>query len=295
MKPQEKLERRLAQQGGATVLEIGIIVTMIALVILAVVFIIIKPRSSSTNPPSAGNQPGAATSSPTTSQANAESDALKELLDSFVALPGGEFMMGSATGNPDEKPAHRVRLSPFEMGKYEVTQAQWQAVMGDTPSYFKGANRPVEQVSWHDAQQFIERLNGREDGYLYRLPTEAEWEYACRAGSRGDYAGKLDQVAWYDDNSESMTHPVGSLQPNAWGLYDLHGNVYEWCQDVYDKDYYAQSPSADPQGPASGTFRVKRGGGYGFPAAFLRSSVRDLYAPTYRFNFLGLRLVRTRR
>src|SRR6185295_12837821 len=128
---------------------------------------------------------------------------------------------------------HKVRITrQFEIGKYEVTQEQWQAVMGDNPSNFKGANLPVEKVSWNDAQDFLLKLNAR-DGYTYRLPTEAEWEYACRAGSMGDFAGELDDVAWYDKNSGSKTHPVGQKRPNVWGLYDMHGNVSEWCSDWY--------------------------------------------------------------
>src|SRR5262249_39668425 len=128
--------------------------------------------------------------------------ALNKIVGEFVRIPAGEFMMGSSNGEADEKPAHRGRISrDFEMGEYEGTQAQWEAVMGNNPSNFKGTNLPVENVSWEDAQQFIQRLNSRSSKYNYRLPTEAEWEYACRAGSNGDYAGNLDQVAWYGNNS----------------------------------------------------------------------------------------------
>jgi formylglycine-generating enzyme required for sulfatase activity len=159
----------------------------------------------------------------------------------MVYIPPGEFMMGSENGDKDERPVHRVTISQaFYIGRYEVTQAQWQAAMGDNPSHFKdcGGNCPVERVSWKDAQNFINKLNESNDGFRYRLPTEAEWEYACRAGTTGDYAGTLSEMAWYGKNSGSKTHAVGGKQPNAWGLADMHGNVWEWCQDWYHKTYY---------------------------------------------------------
>jgi formylglycine-generating enzyme required for sulfatase activity len=205
-------------------------------------------------------------------------------------------MMGSENGYADEKPVHRVRISrAFEMGKYEVTQAQWQAVMGSNPSLFKGANLPVESASWNDAQQFIQKLNARNDGYIYRLPTEAEWEYACRASSTGDYAGNLDAMAWYDKNSGGKTHPVGQKQPNDWGLHDMHGNVLEWCQDWYDDNYYAQSQNVDPRGSATGSFRALRGGSWYRGARYCRSAIRHRLTPDFSLNRLGFRLVRTRR
>ncbi len=234
-----------------------------------------------------------------TSRVDRGSAALKELFNSFVQIPAGEFPMGSENGgDDDEKPVHRVRISrAFEIGKYEVTQAQWQAVMGGNPSHFKncGGNCPVENVSWNDAQQFIRKLNALNDGYTYRLPTEAEWEYACRAGSTGDYAGNLDAMAWYDKNSGNTTHPVGQKQPNAWRLYDMHGNVWEWCEDWYGGNYYAQSPSVDPRGPSARSVRLIRGGCWNSFARFCRSAYRDGYAPTIRRGFLGFRLVRTLR
>jgi formylglycine-generating enzyme required for sulfatase activity len=212
----------------------------------------------------------------------------------FVRIAAGKFMMGSTNGESDEQPVHRVRISrDFEMGKHEVTQAQWEAVMGNNPSNFKGPDLPVETVSWDDVQEFINKLNQSDNKYQYRLPAEAEWEYAARAGSTGDYAGDLDAMAWYYDNSDSKTHPVGQKQANAWGLYDMHGNVWEWVQDWYDSDYYAQSPGADPRGPSSGSFRVLRGGGWGDDARYCRSAFRGSFSPDSRFVFLGLRLVRT--
>ncbi len=211
---------------------------------------------------------------------------------SFAYIPAGEFQMGS--NNSDEKPIHTVKISQgYFMGQTEVTQAQWQAVMGNNPSYFKDCpNCPVEQVSWEDAQQFIAKLNGQNDGYKYRLPTEAEWEYAARAGTTGDYAGNLDSMGWYSANSGKKTHEVATKQANAWGLYDMHGNVWEWCQDSYEANYYAKSPTTDPTGATSGSGRVNRGGGWLAPAGYLRSAYRNGSPPSYRSGYLGFRVVR---
>jgi len=157
----------------------------------------------------------------------------------LVEIPSGEFMMGSDDGNPDERPIHRVVISQdFWIGIYEVTQAQYKAVMDKNPSKFQGDDLPVETVSWHDAERFCRRLSQME-GRLYRLPTEAEWEYTCRAGSTakfcfGDDSSALGDYAWYTGNYDSQTHSVGQRLPNAFGLHDMHGNVLEWCQDRYD-------------------------------------------------------------
>jgi formylglycine-generating enzyme required for sulfatase activity len=219
----------------------------------------------------------------------------------FVLIPAGSFTMGAdkhfENANDDETPTHRVTISqPFYLGKYEVTQEQWVAVMGENPSNFKGRNNPVEQVSWDDAQAFISKLNQKEKTDKYRLPTEAEWEYAARAGTNttysfGDDAGQFGQYGWYDGNSGETTHPVGQLQPNAWGLHDMYGNVWEWVQDWYGEHYYADSPSSDPPGPASGSSRVFRGGSWGSPAKRSRSAYRYDYTPDYRVSYLGLRLL----
>lgn len=211
----------------------------------------------------------------------------------MVRIEAGSFTMGSTNGDSDEKPSHQVTISrPFYIGEYEVTQAEWRAVMGSNPSNFKGDNLPVEQVSWEDCQEFIRRLNAKTGGG-WRLPTEAEWEYVCRAGTSGDYAGTLDQMAWHGENSGSTTHPVGQKQPNRWGVYDMHGNVLEWCQDWYGDRYYGASPTTDPVGPSSGSYRVFRGGSWTSTAALCRSAFRSWDEPSYRNIYLGLRLART--
>ncbi len=212
--------------------------------------------------------------------------------DGFAQIPSGSFMMGD---REDGLP-HKVIITKwFEMGKYEVTQAQWEALMGRNPSDFKGANLPVENVSWDDAQAFISALNARNDGYVYRLPTEAEWEYACRAGTTGDYGGtgNLHEMGWYDGNSNRQTHPVGQKKPNAWGIYDMHGNVWEWVQDWYKG--YSGEVETDPQGASTGSSRVYRGGGWLCPAARCRSALRLDFSPGGRGGHLGFRLVRTLR
>jgi formylglycine-generating enzyme required for sulfatase activity len=219
----------------------------------------------------------------------------------FVLIPAGEFQMGSndAQAFDDEKPVHTVRLTKaFYLGKYEVTQAQWEAVMGNNPSSFKGDTAlPVESVSWRDAQEFISRLNTRERGTaFYRLPTEAEWEYAARAGSTtaysfGNNASDLGRYAWHSENAGGKTHPVGQLQPNAWGLYDMHGNVWEWVQDWHGT--YSSGTAVDPAGPASGSNRVNRGGGWYYDARDCRSANRYDGAPGFRNGYLGVRLLST--
>jgi formylglycine-generating enzyme required for sulfatase activity len=221
----------------------------------------------------------------------------------FVLIPAGTFQMGSKRGSDDEKPVHTVRLSrPFYLGIYPVTQRQWEAVMGSNPSRFQGPEHPVEQVSWDKVQEFIRSLNTHEGRALYRLPTEAEWEYAARAGATGDYCfgddvTQLAQYAWYEDNARGTTHHVGQLRPNIWGLYDMHGNVWEWVQDWYDNQEYARRAATgtavvDPAGPAAGSGRVDRGGSWLHAARNCRSAHRDSDAPGLRYGTLGLRLLR---
>ena len=216
----------------------------------------------------------------------------------MVKVEAGSFNMGATPEmqdpDTDEKPVHRVTLTNnYYIGKYEVTQALWKIVMGSNPSNSKGDNLPVEQVSWNDCQDFISKLNAM-TGKRFRLPSEAEWEYAARGGnkSRGyQYSGSntIGDVAWYDGNNSSMTHAVGTKQPNELGLYDMTGNVWEWCQDWYDS--YSSSPQTNPIGAVSGSYRVFRGGGINSSARFCHSSIRFDNSPAFRSFILGLRLV----
>ena len=212
----------------------------------------------------------------------------------FVFIPAGSFTMGSPSNeqgrDSDEGPQHRVTISkPFYMQTTEVTQGQWRRVMGGNPSHFKscGSNCPVESVSWDDAQEFISKLNAMEGGNKYRLPTEAQWEYACRAGTtatfnmgnnittnQANYNGKCPMPGYSKGQCHNKTLPVKSFSPNKWGLYDMHGNVREWCSDRYGKDYYSSSPTRDPQGASSSTLRVLRGGSWLDDAGCLRSADR---------------------
>jgi len=218
----------------------------------------------------------------------------------LICIPPGRFTMGSppteAATDYDERPRHLVAISkPFYMSVTEVTQAQWQAVMTENQSSFKGDDRPVETISWEQADEFCKELTRRE-GKKYRLPTEAEWEYACRAGSTttfsfGDSDANLPEYAWFASNSALTTHPVGTKKPNKFGLHDMHGNVWEWCGDWYDADYYAASPDTDPQGPATGEFRVLRGGSRTHYAPYCRSANRRFVSPVVSSSIDGFRIV----
>ena len=194
------------------------------------------------------------------------------------------------------KPAHSVTLTQsFYMEKFDVTQEQFQQMMGKNPSYFKGKSNPVENVSWDDAQAFCKKLSGQTT-YRVRLPTEAEWEYSCRAGTKtiyysGDTDKDLDRVAWYRANSKSTTHPVGQKESNFFGLYDMHGNVWQWCQDWYGEDYYGKSEAENPQGSAQGAVRLVRGGSWVDNPLNCRSADRDGNHPDNRSKFLGFRVV----
>ncbi len=218
---------------------------------------------------------------------------------SFVMIPvkGGTFQMGATSeqNNPwdDEKPVHSVTLSNYSIGETEVTQALWQAVMGSNPSNFQGPNRPVEQVSWNDCQKFIQKLNAL-TGQNFRLPTEAEWEYAARGGNKSkgyQYAGSdnLGAVAWYSDNSRGKTHDVKTKAPNELGIYNMSGNVWEWCQDWMGS--YSSYAMSNPKGPASGSCRVIRGGSWNCNDRGCRLAIRSGYEPSIRGDLLGLRLV----
>ena len=215
----------------------------------------------------------------------------------MMMVYAGTFTMGATSEmqNPysDEKPAHQVTLTNnYRMGKTEVTQALWEAVMGSNPSHFKGDNKPVECVSWNDCQTFISKLKAA-TGKNFRLPTEAEWEFAARGGNNSrhyQYSGSntLNDVGWYTDNSSNTTHDVASKQANELGLYDMSGNVWEWCSDWYGS--YSSNTQYDPAGPTSGSYRVFRGGSWYYGARGCRSSSRGDYAPDCRSYNLGLRL-----
>ncbi len=227
--------------------------------------------------------------------------------DSFARIPAGTFHMGYAKGLDDEGPEHEVRIgAAFELAKIEVTQEQWEAVMRDphkpvpadgaagaTPSHFKGAGLPVESVSWDDVQAFLLRLNEREGAYKFRLPTEAEWEYAGRAGAKPQASlGDAGEEAWFKGNAGETTHPVGAKKPNRWGLYDMDGNVAEWVSDWYGAEYYAGSPHTGPKGPPTGSYRVFKGGAWLSDAALCRPTIRNFDFPNSRFYHVGFRLVR---
>ena len=233
-------------------------------------------------------------------------------------IPAGEFVMGSPAGeegHEKDETRHRVRITrPFDLGVRKVTQKEWVAVMGTKP--WKGENHvtegdryPAMYVSWEMATEFCRKLTKKErlagqltQGESYRLPTEAEWEYACRAGSEkryyfGDEEDLLGAYAWYDANAKDLgqeyAHEVGRKRPNAWGLFDMHGNVWDWCSDWYGKEYYGESPLADPQGPRKGTRRVRRGGGWYRSASFCRSANRDFNRASSQRYGIGFRVVRT--
>lgn len=215
----------------------------------------------------------------------------------MIRVEGGTFMMGSASEqgsevNSDELPRHQVTLSDYYIGETQVTQALWEAVMGSNPSRFKGVNRPVENVSWDDCRAFIRHLN-KLTGKRFRLPSEAEWEFAAHGGKKSKgykYSGgnNLNDVAWFGDNSYGETKEVKTKSANELGLYDMSGNVWEWCNDWYGT--YPSSPQTNPQGPSSGSNKVYRGGGWNFGATYCRTTNRDYYWPAYSFYYLGLRL-----
>jgi formylglycine-generating enzyme required for sulfatase activity len=218
----------------------------------------------------------------------------------MVSIPAGEFMMGSENGAGDEKPVHKVVLSAFAMDKYEVSNEKYftyECLTGRVKDYKTWAGKhsfsenplcPVVNVSWNEAKAYA-------DWMRMKLPTEAQWEYACRAGFTGEYsfgdnAEMLERYAWYWENAERKTHPIGEKKPNKWGLYDMHGNVWEWCWDWYDEKYYTNSPSNNPPGPESGTARVLRGGSWDFDPLYCRAAFRDWDSPVYWCNYYGFRV-----
>ncbi len=219
----------------------------------------------------------------------------------FALIPPGEFDMGSPQDqkfrDDDEGPVHRVKIdTAFYMSRTEITQKQWRDVMGIDPSYFKGDNLPVEQVSWNDVQEFIKKLNEMDSTKIYRLPSEAEWEYAAGAGNKtiyyfGDNESELVDYAWYDMNSRRETHEVGRKKPNKWGLYDMHGNVWEWVQDVY-YDSYQGAPADGTAWKGNASHRVIRGGSFDYYYGHLSLTSRNDRAPDFRQSNTGFRLVK---
>jgi len=235
----------------------------------------------------------------------------------MMLIPGGKFVMGRQNGPPDQAPVHEVSLDSFLIDRYEVTQEQYGKVVMENGSNFKGPKRPTEMISWADAALYCNlrsRAEGLEPCYDeqttkcnfgangYRLPTEAEWEYACRAGSQDDYSFGSDprllgEHAWYAENASKKTQPAGAKKPNAWGLFDMHGNVAEWCNDVYDKDYYQHSPAKNPRGPEDGEKYVLRGGAWNSSAEACLSAYRVGQDPGFQDacfarNAIGFRCVR---
>jgi formylglycine-generating enzyme required for sulfatase activity/tRNA A-37 threonylcarbamoyl transferase component Bud32 len=281
-----------------------VIGTLLVLLLFGGAIVWLSIRRKSESQPAA-NQEGvkpSGSTSPAIATTPATANLPRAVKNAFgmemVLIPAGSFMMGSENGASDEKPAHRVTINySFYMGKYEMTQAQWYTVMGNNPSGFRGCDLetlgqcPVERVSWDDAKEFLRKLNAQNDGYMYRLPSEAEWEYACRAGTTGDYAGDVDAMGWYKNNSGDKTRPVGQKQANGFGLYDMHGNVWEWCEDWYHENYSGAPVDGSAWESGGLTWRVVRGGSWFYIAANMRSAHRSRYDPGVRNNDLGLRIV----
>ena len=257
-------------------------------------------HSVNNNANKSSNKPGNLPANKPTNLTSTDSSGSDSFTNSigmeFVKIPSGTFMMGSPEsekGRNIDETQHQVTISKsFYLGKYEVTQGQWKSVMGSNPSKFSGCgdNCPVEYVNWQDVDEFIKKLNAKNEG-TYRLPTEAEWEFACRAGTIGVYNGSnLNDLAWFGENSDNRTHPVGQKKANAWGLYDMHGNVYERVQDWYGN--YPNGSVVDPKGQSTGTNLVVRGGGWGGDAVNVRAATRSSGSPGFRLSDVGFRLVK---
>ena len=221
---------------------------------------------------------------------------IEGIKQTFRLVPAGEFMMGSNSEDKDEAPSHKVKLSSFFIADSEVTQELWEKIMLNNPSKFKGKTHPVEHVSWNNCNDFINELNILYPFLEFSLPTEAQWEYIARAGSKENvFPGKLDNYSWYSKNSEGKTHPVKQKRANPWGVYDVLGNVWEWCSDWYNADYYNLSILENPQGAFKGISRVFRGGSWGSDAKYFRFSTRGNFSVNnnieVRGGGIGLRLV----
>lgn len=230
--------------------------------------------------------------------ASISADKSVEKTSFLVLVKGGCFQRGDVfrDARSDEKPVHEVCLNDFYIGRYEITQWQWEEVMDYNPAFYKrGDNYPVETVSWDDVQKFIEKLS-QKTGKKYRLPTEAEWEYAARSGGKKEiWSGTnnepvLGEFAWYDDNADRTTHPVGEKKSNGLGLYDMSGNVWEWVADWYDENYYKERVKDSPQGPSEGEYRVLRGGSWHDGKNRMRTTERRRGNPKYRSPYLGFRI-----
>lgn len=295
-KEREKLS---VSEKKAGISQIKFLAVALVLGVVLIGYWVLAPGSTSTPEPSKLTHTPTPTLMPTPSQG--QKTITNSIGMEFVLIPAGEFDMGSPEGEKDvtslERPVHNVKFSKaFYMGKYEVTQKQWREIMGNNPSYFKGDDLPVETISWNDVQEFIKKLNEKEGMNKYRLPSEAEWEYAARAGtttrySFGDDESKLGEYAWYYANSGSKTHEVGQKKPNPWGLYDVHGNVWEWVQDSWHGSYTG-APTDGSAWEGDGSIRVIRGGSWDYGAGRCRSADRNRYAPDGRLNNLGFRLLR---
>ncbi len=231
-----------------------------------------------------------------TGQPSVSQQLLDSISGSMVWVTGGRFIMGNHSGEADERPEYEVVIDGYSISKYPVTQRQWTTIMGSNPSEFVGCDQcPIDRVSWDEAQQFIEILN-KLTGKKYALPTEAEWEYAAKGGPKTQgyrYSGSdnIDAVAWHAGNSGRHPHPVGEKAPNELGLYDMTGNVWEWCQDWYNKNYYEVRESNNPTGPASGAARVRRGGSWFTQSINCKTSTRNSVKQDYRDDSGGFRLV----
>ena len=239
-----------------------------------------------------------------TNPSSEKNKAIKALGITMIYILPGEFIMGSDKWNSDEKPAHKVRISqPFWIGECEITQSQYQEIMNASPSLYIGKESPVEQISWEDAAEFCKRLNEIEKkegrvpaGYIYRLPTEAEWEYACRAGTVDDYPGKPDDISWNGSNSENSTQDVGTKSPNPWGIHDMNGNVWEWCLDSCGYGETGVSTDAYKDGitdpfSSKGDFKILRGGSWCFDVKFCRTTKRYADKADFSTADIGMRIV----
>ena len=304
----KKSRSKKSKSGANTGRMIGIAVGVIAVTVISIFSYSVYQQDQPTTPEETVSSPETPNSSDEPA-AKAGVPVVNSIGMRFVPIPAGTFTAGTfKMGDADYGPAHKVTLTQaFELGQHEVTQEQYEKVMGKNPSKFKGKQKPVEQVSWNDAVEFCRKLSElpeeKSGDYAYRLPTEAEWEYSCRAGTKTSYSfgwggTVLGDYAWYQKNSGNTTHAVGGKKPNTWGLYDMHGNVWEWCQDWYDD--YPSGSVTDPTGAASGSYRVLRGGGWFGNSEYCRSAYRLRFAagrdggtPDFRGFNVGFRVLRS--